>query len=417
MNVSQFQSNEEVVFATYGIATFSKGMHWKFDSFVELAGNYSTSHYFDWGESSASHRPPTFHNPIVLSNKIRAINKETPILVRKLEELALKGYGIEQFNLEENESIKFPFKVKFKGNDIYDLKKEVITELAPKLNSITAVDIGISPSDTKVLFLDNFIVSDLLRTTQSTYESPWMVLLQETDNPSYWNQSGNLLESILLLSDHIVTLTWDTILRLCNFIVVQERPKVQWLTVLIVGELLAFHFEPFPFQSIATFLVVGISLSYYLLSVKPDVLNQHFTTSIENVRSGRWYTLVTSTFAHKDIDHLLRNVTAILVTMPILELLMDQYEAVCFLFLASVVSNLISLQFNGEPCIGASGVVYAMEGYLMNTYGIEVDWFPYLLEQTLFAIANNDAGIDNWAPIGGFAFGFIYKTYCHRVLT
>ena len=37
------------------------------------------------------------------------------------------------------ESNKFPFKVKFTGNDIYDLKKEVILELAPKLNSFAAV--------------------------------------------------------------------------------------------------------------------------------------------------------------------------------------------------------------------------------------------------------------------------------------
>ena len=38
--------------------------------------------------------------------------------------------------------------------------------------------------------------------------------------------------------------------------------------------------------------------------------------------------MVTSSFAHKDIDHLLRNLTAILVTMPIIERLMKQKEAV-----------------------------------------------------------------------------------------
>jgi hypothetical protein len=105
MNVSHFASNEEVVFVTYGIATFLNEGDWKFDSFVELAGNYSTSHYFDWSESSTMHRPQTYHNPIVLSNKIRNINKEGPILLHKVEELALKGYGIEQFNLEDSGKI------------------------------------------------------------------------------------------------------------------------------------------------------------------------------------------------------------------------------------------------------------------------------------------------------------------------
>ena len=94
---------------------------------------------------------------------------------------------------------------------------------------------------------------------------------------------------------------------------------------------------------------------------------------------------------------------------------MNQNEAVLFLSSASVVSSLTSLQCSGQPSIGASGVVYAMEGYLMKTYGIEADWIPYVLEQALFAIANNDAGIDHWAHIGGFVFGFIYKTYCLRM--
>ena len=70
--------------------------------------------------------------------------------------------------------------------------------------------------------------------------------------------------------------------------------------------------------------------------------------------------MVTSSFAHKDIDHLLRNLTAILVTMPIIERLMKQKEAVLFLSLASIFSSLISLQVSGEPSIGASGMVYAM---------------------------------------------------------
>jgi membrane associated rhomboid family serine protease len=119
--------------------------------------------------------------------------------------------------------------------------------------------------------------------------------------------------------------------------------------------------------------------------------------------------LVTSSFAHKDVDHLLRNLTAILVTMPIIERLMKQKEAVLFLSLASIFSSLISIQLSGEPSIGASGMVYGMDGYLMKIYGMDAEWIPYVLEQALFAIANNDAGIDHWAHFGGFVFGFIYK--------
>jgi hypothetical protein len=38
----------------------------------------------------------------------------------------------------------------------------------------------------------------------------------------------------------------------------------------------------------------------------------------------------------------------------------------------------------------------AMEGYLMKTKGLKPTGFPYVLEQALFAIANNEHGIDSW---------------------
>ena len=124
----------------------------------------------------------------------------------------------------------------------------------PKLNSFAAVDIGISSSTTKALFLDNVFVSDLALTTENKNESPWLVVFQERDKP-------NTLESAL----------------------------------------------------------------------------GNFTTSSVHITEGRWFTLVTSSFAHKDID-LLRNLTAILVTMPIIERLMK-----LLLSLVSIFSSLISL--------------------------------------------------------------------------
>ena len=229
----------------------------------------------------------------------------------------------------KRESNKFPFKFKFTGNDIYDLKKEVIVELAPKLNSFAAVDIGISSSTTKALFLDNFFVSDLALTTENKYECPWLVVFQERDKPNTLESAlGNLLEWVLLLINQIEIFTRYTNRCLWDFIVFQERPKVQWLTLLIMVELLTLHFEPFPIWSNTTILVFGITFSYYLLSLMPDVVTKRFTTSSVHITEGRWYTLVTSSFAHKDIDDLLQNLKAILLTMPIIERLMKQKEAV-----------------------------------------------------------------------------------------
>lgn len=123
----------------------------------------------------------------------------------------------------KQESNKFPFKVKFSGNDIYDLKKEVIVELAPKLNSFAAVDIGISSSTENELFLDNSRVSDLALKTKNEYDSPWLVVFPFRNTTNTWDTvQGNLLEWILLLIYRIANFTT----HFCGFIVVQEWPRV-----------------------------------------------------------------------------------------------------------------------------------------------------------------------------------------------
>lgn len=180
---------------------------------------------------------------------------------------------------------------------------------------------------------------------------------------------------------------------------------------------MVLHFDPFPIYSITTILLIGIALNHYLLFLNPDVVDKHFTSSSRNIIEGRWYTLVTSSFAHKDIYHLFRNLTAILVTMPIIEQMMNLKEIILFLTLASIFSSLTSLQFYGGPSIGASGMVYAMDGYLMKIYGLDAEFIPYALEQALFAFANSEAKIDHLAHFGGFIFGFNYKNFSVSILS
>jgi hypothetical protein len=83
IKASPFELNDVVTFATFGMATFSKNGDWEFDSFEELTGNYSTDHYFNWDIGPRA--------PINITNKI---------LIHKLEEFSLQGYGIEELILK-----------------------------------------------------------------------------------------------------------------------------------------------------------------------------------------------------------------------------------------------------------------------------------------------------------------------------
>jgi hypothetical protein len=89
-------------FTNYGILTFGRnGGGWKYESFVPLIGNYSVSHQFMWGEPNRNVYD-SFHSPLVLQTKIQDI----PVVREKLGELALQGYGIDQYNLEDYSKIR-----------------------------------------------------------------------------------------------------------------------------------------------------------------------------------------------------------------------------------------------------------------------------------------------------------------------
>jgi rhomboid-like protein len=312
------------------------------------------------------------------------------------------------------ESNRYPFKVKFVGKDIYDLKKEVIAELEPMLRTYATIDIGIRFSKCEEVMLENVIVESLFLKAEPVYAHPWLVVLPEPEPAEYTHyieKSIDKIHSVITWIRLSALYYWDSVRNFRFPHGFFQFPNIHWLTICIVAELLFSHFEPFSVFSITILLLIGITVGYFLLGTKPDLLDDHFTSSPANLAAGRWYTLVTSSFAHKDINHLLCNIVGIVITLPIVEDMMGLRKSILFICLSSVFSSFTSIQISGRRSIGASGIVYALEGYLMKKqywYGYEVDWAPYLIEQVLFAVANYNDSIDHWSHIGGFIFGLIF---------
>jgi membrane associated rhomboid family serine protease len=79
-------------------------------------------------------------------------------------------------------------------------------------------------------------------------------------------------------------------------------------------------------------------------------------------------------------------------------------NTVYFFCLASVASNLFSLKMHSLGSIGSSGVIYAVDGFLIRN--IKFEWSVYVMEQILFYLATCDEEIDQAAHVGGFLFGY-----------
>ncbi|XP_051229260.1 RHOMBOID-like protein 12, mitochondrial [Lolium perenne] len=60
-------------------------------------------------------------------------------------------------------------------------------------------------------------------------------------------------------------------------------------------------------------VLVGANVAVYALCrlADPTIMMNHFVTSLDNFKSGRLHTLLTSAFSHRDANHLLNNMTGL----------------------------------------------------------------------------------------------------------
>ena len=79
--------------------------------------------------------------------------------------------------------------------------------------------------------------------------------------------------------------------------------------------------------------------------------------------------------------------------------------ALLFFGLASAVSGLISLNVQGDPSIGSSGVIFAIDGFCIRL--VDFDWFYYVVQYVFFDWTATDYRIDHAGHAGGFLFGYI----------
>jgi len=184
-----------------------------------------------------------------------------------------------------------------------------------------------------------------------------------------------------------------------------EWNSINWFTLALVA-LRFWDLESFCFYS-TTFLFIMLKIAAYIvLNDNSSLERRHFTCSWANLLQKRYWTLVSSSLAHTDINHLLCNISALAANGPFFESFVGFRVALLFFCLASTVSSLISLKVHGHPSIGASGVIYAIDGFLVRL--VDFDWRFYVFDYVLFYLATSDDGIDHVSHAGGFLFGYLY---------
>lgn len=83
------------------------------------------------------------------------------------------------------------------------------------------------------------------------------------------------------------------------------------------------------------------------------------------IREGEWWRLFTAMFIHVDLLHLAVNLYALHVFLKALERHLDRLGLLMMYLLGGVAGSVVSLLWNPDPSVGASGAIFACLGALV----------------------------------------------------
>ena len=141
---------------------------------------------------------------------------------------------------------------------------------------------------------------------------------------------------------------------------------------------------------------------------------------------GQWYRLITATFLHSDISHLVNNMLLLICLGSCLEKAIGKVKYIIFYFAAGIISSLVSMgwMLYSEDIawsIGASGVVFAIMGAVLYIVirnkgrfaGYSIKRYLIMLVLSLY-FGFTTAGVDNAAHVGGAVVGFVLGVLLYR---
>ncbi len=212
------------------------------------------------------------------------------------------------------------------------------------------------------------------------------------------------------------------------------------LFVFLTAIPLEFNAKPRSFPWI-TLLLILINIGVFIAQATHNIF---FTIALSFSPSapinGYWFlSLITSTFAHGGIMHLLGNMYFLYLFGDNVEDVLGKRRYLAFYLVGGVFANLSMALFNHDSIsIGASGAIAALMGaYLIYFKAAKISnpipilWFktswrkvsPWILIGLFIAfdilsvLAGSKDGIGHWAHIGGFVFGLVFaKLTYHNVI-
>lgn len=180
--------------------------------------------------------------------------------------------------------------------------------------------------------------------------------------------------------------------------------------------------------------LIVINILYFLyLEIAGSSLNNGFMVEKGALYAplvleyGQYYRLLTSTFMHFGINHLLNNMLVLFVLGDNLERALGRVKYLIFYLLSGIGANIVSLIFySGERgyyivSAGASGAVFGVVGGLVYAVAVNKGRLEDLSSNQLIVLilftlyhGFTNAGVNNAAHIGGLIVGVLLGIILYR---
>lgn len=169
-----------------------------------------------------------------------------------------------------------------------------------------------------------------------------------------------------------------------------------------------------------TYFLIAVNVIFYVVPMLlgVDVYNniiEMYCIHGPSIRAGQYYRLLTGTFLHGSIIHLLCNCYSLYVLGSQIESLLGKFKYLVIYFFSGLTGALLSTILGGDAgSIGASGAIFGLMGalvyfgYYYRVYlgnAVKSQIIPLILLNLFVGFMS--PGIDNFAHIGGLVGGAI----------
>ena len=168
-----------------------------------------------------------------------------------------------------------------------------------------------------------------------------------------------------------------------------------------------------PYVTVGLLVIIGLVFIYSLLG-DANILVYDFGIYRDFISSGEVYRLLTGTFIHIELLHLLCNCYALYMVGSMVEGYYGRKKYIIIYLVSALTGSLLSICMSSSFSIGASGAIFGLLGSLLYFgYHYRVYFGSVILSRIIPVVIINlgigfmISGIDNFAHIGGLIGGFL----------